>query len=156
MNDYDSLQLSVNKRCRAGLQFLVSYTYSRTEEEVTYLNPQDDWDQLTRVVTAADTPHRLLVSSTSTLPFFRDRGGVLEGALGGWQMNGIVTFQSGLPVGDDGGRRSWSAIRRSTTRRSRAGSIPARRRLSGARQNCALGGRAGRLAGPGPRSRCGR
>ena len=29
-----------------GLQFLVSYTYSRTEEEVTYLNPQDDWDQL--------------------------------------------------------------------------------------------------------------
>ncbi len=46
VNDYDSLQLSVNKRMSRGLQFLVSYTYSKTEEEVTYLNPQDDWDQL--------------------------------------------------------------------------------------------------------------
>jgi hypothetical protein len=103
VNDYDSLQLSVNKRLSKGLQFLVSYTLSRTEEEVTYLNPQDSFDQLTRVVTAADTPHRLLVSSTWNMPFFSGRGGVLEGALGGWQMNGIVTFQSGLPVGTTAG-----------------------------------------------------
>ena len=44
--------MSVNKRMSRGLQFLVSYTYSRTEEEITYLNPQDDWGQLARVVTA--------------------------------------------------------------------------------------------------------
>ena len=43
VNDYDALQISVNKRISSGLQFLVSYTYSRTEEEVTYLNPQDDF-----------------------------------------------------------------------------------------------------------------
>jgi len=103
VNDYDSLQVSVNKRLSSGLQFLVSYTYSRTEEEVTYLNPQDDWDQLARVVTAADAPHRLLISSSWNLPFFTGRGGLLEGALGGWQMNGIVTFQSGLPVGTTAG-----------------------------------------------------
>lgn len=103
VNDYDSLQLSVNKRLSRGLQFLVSDTFSRTEEEVTYLNAQDSWDQLARVVTAQDSPHRLLVSSTYALPFFRDRGGVLEGALGGWQVNGIVTFQSGLPVGTTAG-----------------------------------------------------
>jgi hypothetical protein len=103
VNDYDSLQLSVNKRLSRGLQFLVSYTYSRTEEEVTYLNPQDDWGQLARVVTAADTPHRMLISSTYDLPFFRDRPGVLGSALGGWQVNGIVTFQSGLPVATTAG-----------------------------------------------------
>jgi hypothetical protein len=103
VNDYDSLQISVNKRMSRGLQFLVSYTYSRTEEEVTYLNPQDDWNQLTRVVTAADSPHRLLVSSTYELPFFRDQQGVVGSVLGGWQVNGIVTFQSGLPVATTAG-----------------------------------------------------
>ena len=103
VNDYDSLQFSLNKRLSRGLQFLVSYTYSRTEEEVTYLNAQDDWGQLTRVVTAADTPHRMLISSTYELPFFRNRPGVLGSALGGWQVNGIVTFQSGLPVGTTAG-----------------------------------------------------
>ena len=50
----------------------MSYTFSRTEEEVTFLNPQDDWNQLLRVVTAADSPHRLLVSTTYQLPFFAD------------------------------------------------------------------------------------
>jgi hypothetical protein len=103
VNDYDSFQISVNKRMARGLQFLVSYTWSRTLEEVTYLNPQDDWDDLTRVVTDADSPHRLLVSSTYALPFFSGRGGVLEGAFGGWQVNGIVTVQSGLPVGTTAG-----------------------------------------------------
>ena len=128
VNDYDSLQISVNKRMSRGLQFLVSYTYSRTEEEVTYLNPQDDWGQLTRVVTAADSPHRLLVSSTYELPFFTDQKGVLGSLFGGWQMNGIVTFQSGLPVATTAGAVPRRRSDASRTRRSRAGSTPARRR----------------------------
>ena len=120
VNDYDSLQLSVNKRLSTGLQFLVSYTFSRTEEEVTYLNAQDDWNQLARVVTAADTPHRLLVSSTYAPAVLRRPGGVLEGALGGWQMNGIVTFQSGLPVATTAGR---VPRRRSDARQPDAGAL---------------------------------
>ena len=102
VNDYNALQLSLNKRLARGLQFLVSYTFSRTEEEVAYLNPQDDWNQLSRVVTAADTPHRLLVSTTYQLPFFAGRNDLLGSLLGGWQMNVIVTAQSGLPVGTIG------------------------------------------------------
>ena len=103
VNDYDALQVSLNKRLARGLQFLVSYTLSKTEEEVTYLNPQDDWGQLARVVTAADTPHRLLVSATYQLPFFAGRTDLLGSLLGGWQMNTIVTAQSGLPVGTTAG-----------------------------------------------------
>jgi hypothetical protein len=55
------------------------------------------------VVTAADTPHRLLVSATYQLPFFAGRTDLLGSLLGGWQMNAIVTAQSGLPVGTTAG-----------------------------------------------------
>jgi len=103
VNDYDALQLSLNKRLARGFQFLVSYTFSKTEEEVAYLNPQDDWSNLVRVPTAADTPHRLLVSATYQLPFFAGRTDLLGSLLGGWQVNGIVTAQSGLPVGATAG-----------------------------------------------------
>ncbi len=136
VNDYDALQISVNKRMSSGLQFLVSYTYSRTEEEVTYLNPQDDWGQLTRVVTAADSPHRLLVSSTYELPFFKDQEGVMGSLFGGWQMNGIVTFQSGLPVATTAGAFLVGdpTIENPTLARWFNTCTQA---LSGARQNCA-------------------
>ena len=101
--DYDSLQVSLNKRMARGLQFLVSYTYSRQLEELTYLNAQDDWNNLTRVVTATDAPHRLLFSTTYQLPFYANQQGVMGSLLGGWQMNAIVVAQSGLPVGTTAG-----------------------------------------------------
>jgi len=136
VNDYNALQLSLNKRLARGLQFLVSYTFSRTEEEITYLNPQDDWSGLSRVVTAADTPQRLLVSTTYQLPFFAGRSDLLGSLLGGWQMNAIVTVQSGLPVattagavlvGDPSlGDRTMARWFNTCTET-----------LSGARQNCA-------------------
>jgi hypothetical protein len=103
---------------------------------VTYLNAQDDWDQLTRVVTAADSPHRLLVSSSWNLPFFSGRGGVLEGALGGWQMNGIVTFQSGLPVGTTAGAFLVGDPTLDNPTLARWFNT-CTQALSGARQNCA-------------------
>ena len=103
VNDYDALQVSLNKRLARGLQFLVSYTFSRTEEEVAYLNPQDDWSQPVRVVTAADSPHRLLVSATYLAPSLANQGALLRGIFGGWQLNAILTAQSGLPSGATAG-----------------------------------------------------
>ena len=97
-SDYDSLQLSLNKRMSKGVQFLVSYTYGRTMEEVAYLNPQDDWDQLLRVATERDAPHRLMLSGNWSLPFFTNSKGVVGSLFGGWQANGIVVFQSGIPT----------------------------------------------------------
>jgi hypothetical protein len=136
VNDYDALQLSVNKRMAKGLQFLVSYTFSKTEEEVTYLNPQDDWNQLSRVVTAADSPHRLLVSATYQLPFFADAKGITGSLLGGWQMNAIVTAQSGLPVGTTAGAVLVGDPSLPNPTRERWFNT-CTQALSGARQNCA-------------------
>ena len=146
VNDYDSLQFSLNKRMSKGLQFLVSYTFSRTEEEVAYLNTQDDWDQLTRVVTAADSPHRLLSAAPGSCRSSA-AGGRARSALGGWQMNGIVTFQSGLPVAHDGRRVPG---RRSDARQSDAGALVQHLHAGAERRAPELrdGGRADRLAGP--------
>ena len=136
VNDYNALQLSLNKRFAGGLQFLVSYTLSKTEEEVTFLNPQDDWSQLSRVVTAQDTPHRLLVSTTYHLPFFAGRTDLLGSLLGGWQINAIVTAQAGLPVGTTAGAVLVGdpSIDNPTLARWFNTCTEA---LSGARQNCA-------------------
>ena len=136
VNDYNALQLSLNKRLAGGLQFLVSYTFSQTEEEISYLNPQDDWSQLSRVVTAADTPHRLLVSATYQLPFFRDRNDLVGSLLGGWQMNAIVTAQSGLPVGTTAGAVLVSDPSFDEPTMARWFNT-CTQTLSGARQNCA-------------------
>jgi hypothetical protein len=136
VNDYDALQLSLNKRLARGLQFQVSYTFSRTEEEVTYLNPQDDWSQLSRVVTAADTPHRFLVSTTYQLPFFASQTGLLGSLFGGWQMNAIVTAQSGLPVGTTAGAELVGDPRLANPTRARWFNS-CTETITGARQNCA-------------------
>jgi hypothetical protein len=136
VNDYDALQVSLNKRLARGLQFLVSYTFSRTEEEVAYLNPQNDWSQLSRVVTAADSPHRLLVSTTYQLPFFAGRTDVIGSLLGGWQINAIVTAQSGLPVNATAGAElvgDTSVEERTLARWFNT----CTQNLAGARQNCA-------------------
>jgi hypothetical protein len=139
VNDYDALQVSLNKRLARGLQFLVSYTFSRTEEEVTFLNPQDDWNQLLRVVTAADSPHRLLVSTTYQLPFFAGRSDVLGAILGGWQLNAIVTAQSGLPVGATAGAELVGDPEIAERTLDRWFNT-CTETLSGARQNCASAG----------------
>jgi len=52
---------------------------------------------------AYDVPQRLVVNYSVELPFgqgrrFLDRGGVLSRVAGGWELNGIYTAQSGIPV----------------------------------------------------------
>jgi hypothetical protein len=44
-----------------------------------------------------DIRHRFVANYIYELPFFRASRGVLRVALGGWQVSGITTLQSGLP-----------------------------------------------------------
>ena len=99
---YNALQLRIEKRYSSGLHFLASYTYSKTLEAVDYLNAQDGQGNMARVVTAQDTPHKLVLSGGYELPFFKNGPTVAKYVLGGWQMNTIVTFQSGLPISTPG------------------------------------------------------
>ncbi|MGH9163267.1 MAG: TonB-dependent receptor domain-containing protein [Vicinamibacteraceae bacterium] len=137
VSDYDALQLRLEKRLSRGLQFLVSYTFSKSMEEVGYLNAQDDWGDLARVVTERDAPHRLQVSATYQLPFFAGQGGMREALLGGWQVNAIVVAQSGLAV-DAPDNAVWTGVdpRLDNPSRDRWFNT-CTESLEGARENCA-------------------
>jgi hypothetical protein len=105
---YSSAQFSLNKRYAKGYTFGVSYTWSHWEQATEYLNAADAAP--TRMVSDLDVTHRLSVSAIYELPFGRgkpymsDAGTAAEAILGGWQIQGVYTYQSGFPVafGTDG------------------------------------------------------
>ena len=51
-----------------------------------------------------DVPHRLSISGILELPFgqgrrfLSDADGVLNAIVGGWQVQGVYTYQSGFPI----------------------------------------------------------
>jgi hypothetical protein len=96
-SSYDSMQVSLDKRFSHGLNFVVSYTYSRAMEATSYLNPQDPLDKPARTLSGFDAPHRLSIAGGYALPFFNGTGWK-NAFFGGWQINSITYIQSGLPV----------------------------------------------------------
>lgn len=100
---YDSFQLRVEKRLSHGLHLLGSYTISKNLEAVGYLNDQDRFGDLAKVLTGVDAPHRAVISWGYELPFAKAGRGLARQVFGGWQINGIATLQSGLPIGAPGG-----------------------------------------------------
>jgi hypothetical protein len=102
-SDYNSMQLRVEKRMSHGVHALLSYTYSKTTEAVGYLNAQDAFGDMANVVTSFHTPHRAILSGSWALPFFRNGRGIRQQVMGGWQITGIVTLQTGIPINAPGG-----------------------------------------------------
>ena len=100
---YHALQGGLQKRFSSGYTLGVNYTFSRFTEAVDFLNAGDaePWEG----VSTQDTPHRLSVSGIWELPFGRQRrfgsnaSPVVNGIIGGWQFQGIYTYQSGFPIG---------------------------------------------------------
>jgi hypothetical protein len=100
---YDALQVKYDKRFGAGLQVNASYVFSKTFDTNTThqdsYNPSADY-----AVAGQHTPHRLVAGYTYQLPvgIGRHFGGQmprsLDAVIGGWQVNGISTFQSGNPL----------------------------------------------------------
>ena len=105
---YSSAQFGLNKRFSKGYTFGVSYTWSHWEQATEYLNATDA--EPTRMISDLDVSNRLSVSAIYELPFGRgkaimsDAGSVAEAIVGGWQIQGVYTFQTGFPIvfGTDG------------------------------------------------------
>jgi len=100
---YDALQFKLEKRFSQGLQALLSYTYSRSEDTAFILHPAIE-TRAPSIGKAVDIPHNLVVSWAYELPFgpgkrFLATGSPVAGALlGGWAVNGITSFQTGEPL----------------------------------------------------------
>jgi hypothetical protein len=99
---YHGAQLSLQKRFSHGYTLGISYTYSRWTQATEYLNPGDAAP--TKMISDLDVPHRLSVSGIFNLPFGKGRrflsnaSGFTEAVLGGWQVQGVYTYQSGFPI----------------------------------------------------------
>jgi len=103
---YDALQLKLDKRFSHGLQMLVSYTYSKTEDNITpaSIHPLLANEREPANSKAIDIPNIFVVSATYELPFgpgkpFASTGGVVNKALvEGWSISAITNYHSGDPL----------------------------------------------------------
>lgn len=103
LSNYNSLQVSLDKRLSRGLTMLLGYTYAHAIDNVGTDfgggtgTPQDPrYRNLDRGDSAFDMRHRFTLSYTYSIPGFHNHGftGLL---LGNWQLNGILVVQTGLP-----------------------------------------------------------
>jgi hypothetical protein len=106
-SSYHSLQLSAEKRYSQGLSFLMSYTLSKfideQEDNFSSLFPMTSYNtRLEKGLSQAHIPHRFVTSAVYDLPFGKSRTYLQSGPaawiLGGWQMSGILSLQSGEQV----------------------------------------------------------
>lgn len=107
--NYNSLQASVTRKLSRGLQFLGSYTWSRTLDETSgssgnqvfelwlLTNNQND-PRGSYGPTDFDRTHRGVVSFTYDLPSLQNGSAVLRYLTRGWQATGIAVAQSGTPI----------------------------------------------------------
>ena len=104
---YNGLEASLTKRFTHGLQFLASYTFSKTlDTDGADINstssdnaltlgdqnsPRQRWGRA-----SFDRTHRFVFSGTWDLP--SPSAGLQRALLGGWDLAGVVTIQSGTAL----------------------------------------------------------
>jgi hypothetical protein len=101
-SNYDGLQATLTQRTSHGLSFVAGYTYSHALDGSSFnINiplPQDSrFPQLNYDSSVFDIRHRFTFSTTYAIPGKKVPGQLLEG----WEINSIVTLQSGAPWGVD-------------------------------------------------------
>jgi outer membrane receptor protein involved in Fe transport len=108
---YNGLQFSLRKQLSHGFQFSGNYTYSHSiDSDSTWQSVGTTADgtaagdgfttdptqpDLDRGNSVFDIRHRLAFSYIWETPFFRNQRGLVAAVMGGWQWNGIWSFQSG-------------------------------------------------------------
>jgi hypothetical protein len=109
-NDFHSLQTRLAMRYKNGMTVNLGYVWSKTLEQMSFLNPQDfnlqniHASSLEKRLAQFDVPQRFTALWTYELPFGHNRfiGGNLHGFLdklvSGWQVNLVGTLQSGFPA----------------------------------------------------------
>ena len=114
-SNYHSLQLRGEKRVSAGLTFIASWTWSKAMSDATGFSGGGMFDTGNRIqnifnkkadkgLASLDHRHRISYAAVYELPFgpnkpFLTSGpAALQKFVGGWVLDGIYTYQSGLPL----------------------------------------------------------
>jgi hypothetical protein len=97
---YHSMQAKIERRYSAGINLLAAYTWSKSIDDATDFASGDPSEQvlnsrnrrLQRALSSFDVPHRFTAAFNYKLSAAR-----MKTVLGGWQVNGLLTIQSGQP-----------------------------------------------------------
>ncbi len=97
---YEGLQLTARKEYSHGLTFTAGYTWAKSLDNDSYdgkatrnYRPGD----MDKGRSIFDLRNRFVASAVWDLPFGQGFTGVARQVVQGWQLNGILTLQSGLP-----------------------------------------------------------
>ncbi len=114
---YNSLQLSLRRQAGA-LRFGINYTFSKSMDNISvdgngFTTPIDNFNlALNRARGDADRPHSLNLMSIYTLPIGRgrrlagDAARWVDALIGGWDLGGLLIWQSGPVVTFSSGRQT--------------------------------------------------
>jgi hypothetical protein len=124
---FNALQLSLERRFTRGLTARVNYTWSRSTDNMPVdwgaQGPMDGqsfvypWyfpnaDQMDRGRSDFDRKHRFVGSFVWQLPRLSGANAALRYIVGGWQVTGLITLQSGPPLTITAGKdQSQTALR---------------------------------------------
>src|SRR5262249_36644584 len=108
-SNYNALQTSLKQRLSRGLNFAVAYTWSKSIDDASngiyggtrgVAFAQDSFNlRAERRVSVFDQRHRFSANFTYDLDFLSSAlGGLPKSVTGGWQVGGIYTGASGLPI----------------------------------------------------------
>ncbi len=128
-SDYNAMQVKLDRRFSQGVQFGLSYTFSKlitnASEDILGGSPlsgsiQNPFDRKALKTTSpTNSPHVFVANFLAELPFgkgkrFLNRGGIIDRIVGGFQLSGIFRFQAGLPlapfVSSDTGNGNWTDL----------------------------------------------
>ena len=107
-SSYNSMQIRLDKGVSHGLMFTTSYTWSKFIDSTSEVFATSNSNAATASVASFlgglrvdrgpsdyDRTHRLVISYIWDLPGFKN--GLANTVLGGWEVSGVTSFQSGAP-----------------------------------------------------------
>jgi hypothetical protein len=108
-SNFQSLQVKAERRFNRGLWFMMSYTNEKWMANTQSVQAWGDQTvspylrQRAKSIALSDIPQTLSAALTYDLPFgsgqrFLNTGGVLNKAVGGWQVSTIFRINSGAPL----------------------------------------------------------
>ncbi|MBZ5634629.1 MAG: carboxypeptidase regulatory-like domain-containing protein [Acidobacteriia bacterium] len=108
---YHAAQMEVKRRFSSGFTFSGAYTFSKlidNASEIFTLGGTSTLQnasvpamfgglQIDKGISFFDRTHRAVFTYSYELPIFKPQQGILGHAVGGWQIAGLTTYESGVP-----------------------------------------------------------
>ena len=103
-SNYNAMNARLTRRFSRGFQFDVLYRWAKSIDTLSNEGPGAETNQTfpqdlrqERGPSDFDVRHNFNISGLWDLPFFRGRKDVAGKILGGWQIDGILTYHTGFP-----------------------------------------------------------